>query len=64
MSKRMLRRPNRAEIERALRDLEALWRPPDPRRDNARRAPGAGKNELHDKSDVSTKADSENRGAS
>jgi len=35
------RRPSRAEVARALREAEALWKPP-PERDSARVAPGTG----------------------
>lgn len=40
------RRPTRAAIERSLRELQLLWKPP-PENDNARRAPGAAETELH-----------------
>ena len=33
---------SRAQVERAFRDLQKRWRPPDSRRDNARRRPGVG----------------------
>jgi hypothetical protein len=43
MPKKLRRRPTRAAVLRSLRELEILWRPPDPDPGNynARRAPGA-----------------------
>ena len=47
MNKNAARRPSRAAVARSLRELEILWRPPDPHNDNAPRQRGAGDTTKH-----------------
>lgn len=41
---KFIRRPSRADVDRSLREAEALWKPPA-EKDNARFEPGAGETE-------------------